>query len=214
MHYLVINDVRHLCRRSTPDDKKRASYDCKKWKAITVREELKGIFERRITMIHPSYVDLIEKVMNSGGVGEEPVVNSRYSIVIATERRARQIIAGDEPLVRSWAAGKNRFLLQCRSYTKESKDYRRWQRGRRGQLYNEKFCFVSLENVIFKNLVMEVPWIICLVSLRAMSGLCRLRMMSQEADIIVINTCCFINDAKEESIIPFRNGRVPRIREL
>ena len=25
-------------------------------------------------------------------------------------------------------------------------------------------------------------------------------MMSREADIIVINTCCFIHDAKEESI--------------
>ena len=50
-------------------------------------------------MIHPSYVDLM-KVMNSGvEFGEEPVVNSRYSIVIAASKRARQIIAGDEPLV-------------------------------------------------------------------------------------------------------------------
>ena len=63
-------------------------------------------------MIHPSYVDLM-KVMNSGvEFGEEPVVNSRYSIVIAASKRARQIIAGDEP-------ERNRFLLQCRSYTKE-----------------------------------------------------------------------------------------------
>jgi DNA-directed RNA polymerase subunit omega len=31
--------------------------------------------------------------------GEEPVVTSRYSIVMATAKRARQIIAGDEPLV-------------------------------------------------------------------------------------------------------------------
>lgn len=31
-------------------------------------------------------------------IGEEPVVNSRYSIVIATAKRARQIIAGDEPM--------------------------------------------------------------------------------------------------------------------
>ena len=31
--------------------------------------------------------------------GEEPVVSSRYSIVMATSKRARQIIAGDEPLV-------------------------------------------------------------------------------------------------------------------
>ena len=31
--------------------------------------------------------------------GEHPVVKSRYSIVLATAKRARQIIAGDEPLV-------------------------------------------------------------------------------------------------------------------
>ncbi|MCI8991345.1 MAG: DNA-directed RNA polymerase subunit omega [Eubacterium sp.] len=50
-------------------------------------------------MIHPSYSDLM-KVVNSGTeFGEEPVVNSRYSIVIATAKRARQIIAGDEPMV-------------------------------------------------------------------------------------------------------------------
>lgn len=56
-------------------------------------------------MIHPSYVDLM-KVMNSGvEFGEEPVVNSRYSIVIAASKRARQIIAGDEPLVEG-ATGK------------------------------------------------------------------------------------------------------------
>ncbi len=50
-------------------------------------------------MIHPSYVDLM-RVMNSDvEIGEEPVVNSRYSIVIAASKRARQIIAGDEPMV-------------------------------------------------------------------------------------------------------------------
>ncbi|MCI8327229.1 MAG: DNA-directed RNA polymerase subunit omega [Lachnospiraceae bacterium] len=50
-------------------------------------------------MIHPSYVDLM-KVMNSDVViGEEPVVNSRYSIVIAASKRARHIIAGDEPML-------------------------------------------------------------------------------------------------------------------
>lgn len=32
--------------------------------------------------------------------GEQPVINSRYSVVMATAKRARQIIAGDEPLVR------------------------------------------------------------------------------------------------------------------
>ena len=50
-------------------------------------------------MIHPSYVELMKVVNNDVAIGEEPVVNSRYSIVMATSRRARQIIAGEEPLV-------------------------------------------------------------------------------------------------------------------
>lgn len=50
-------------------------------------------------MLHPSYSDLM-KVVNSGvESGEELVVSSRYSIVMATSRRARQIIGGDIPLV-------------------------------------------------------------------------------------------------------------------
>lgn len=31
--------------------------------------------------------------------GEQPVVNSRYSIVLATAKRAREIIDGQEPMV-------------------------------------------------------------------------------------------------------------------
>ena len=51
-------------------------------------------------MLHPSYTDLINAV-NSGAAesGDEPVVQSRYSIVIATAKRARQIIAGEEPMI-------------------------------------------------------------------------------------------------------------------
>ena len=50
-------------------------------------------------MLHPSYSDLM-KVVNSGvEEGETPVVNSRYSIVMATPKRARQIVSGAEPLV-------------------------------------------------------------------------------------------------------------------
>ncbi len=46
-------------------------------------------------MLHPSYTDLM-KVVNSGvEEGDTPVVNSRYSIVMATAKRARQIIAGE-----------------------------------------------------------------------------------------------------------------------
>ncbi|MDD6058417.1 MAG: DNA-directed RNA polymerase subunit omega [Clostridiales bacterium] len=49
-------------------------------------------------MIHPSYVELMKVVNDGVEIGEEPVVNSRYSIVIGTARRARQIIAGDKPM--------------------------------------------------------------------------------------------------------------------
>ncbi len=50
-------------------------------------------------MLHPSYYDLMEVVNSSVEQGEEPVVSSRYSIVIATAKRARQIIDGDEAMV-------------------------------------------------------------------------------------------------------------------
>ena len=50
-------------------------------------------------MLHPSYADLMRVVNSEVEEGEQPVVNSRYSIVIATSKRARQIIDGSEPLV-------------------------------------------------------------------------------------------------------------------
>ena len=56
-------------------------------------------------MLHPSYTDLIEAVNSDVEPGEQPVVQSRYSIVIAASKRARQLIAGDKPLV-AGAAGK------------------------------------------------------------------------------------------------------------
>lgn len=49
-------------------------------------------------MIHPSYVELMKVVNNDVEIGEEPVVNSRYSIVLATAKRARQLIDGAEAL--------------------------------------------------------------------------------------------------------------------
>lgn len=51
-------------------------------------------------MLHPSYADLIKVVNSDMETGEDhPVVSSRYSIVMATSKRARQIIAGDDELV-------------------------------------------------------------------------------------------------------------------
>ena len=50
-------------------------------------------------MLHPSYTDLMKVVNQDVEEGATKIVNSRYSIVMATAKRARQIIAGEEPLV-------------------------------------------------------------------------------------------------------------------
>lgn len=50
-------------------------------------------------MLHPSYSDLMAIANNDVEEGEHPVVQSRYSIVMATSKRARQIIEGEDPLI-------------------------------------------------------------------------------------------------------------------
>jgi DNA-directed RNA polymerase subunit omega len=53
-------------------------------------------------MLHPSYQDLMEAVNSEVEPGEQPIVQSRYSIVIAAAKRARQLVDGKEPLVASY----------------------------------------------------------------------------------------------------------------
>lgn len=50
-------------------------------------------------MLHPSYTDLMKVVNKDVEEGETKVVNSRYSIVMATSKRARQLIDGQMPLI-------------------------------------------------------------------------------------------------------------------
>lgn len=51
-------------------------------------------------MIHPSYSELIEAInTNVEDNDNTMMLNSRYSLVLATSKRARQLIAGAEPLV-------------------------------------------------------------------------------------------------------------------
>lgn len=52
-------------------------------------------------MLHPSYTDLMKVVNKDVEEGETKVVNSRYSIVMATAKRARQLIDSDLPLVKT-----------------------------------------------------------------------------------------------------------------
>lgn len=57
-------------------------------------------------MIHPSYTELIQAINNNSEEDDNTIVmNSRYSLVLATSKRARQLISGREPLVPG-AAGK------------------------------------------------------------------------------------------------------------
>ena len=57
-------------------------------------------------MLHPSYTDLMQVVNQDVEEGATKIVNSRYSIVLATAKRARQIIDGAEPLVQAKAGEK------------------------------------------------------------------------------------------------------------
>lgn len=51
-------------------------------------------------MIHPSYTELIQAINNNAEEDDNTMMlNSRYSLVLATSKRARQLIAGAEPLV-------------------------------------------------------------------------------------------------------------------
>ena len=50
-------------------------------------------------MLHPSYTDLMKVVNQDIEEGESLIVNSRYSIVLATSKRARQLIDGELALV-------------------------------------------------------------------------------------------------------------------
>ncbi len=55
-------------------------------------------------MIHPSYYELMEKINEGSEMDDTPVITSRYSIVLATSKRARQLTDGAEPRVRCTSA--------------------------------------------------------------------------------------------------------------
>ena len=53
-----------------------------------------------MAMLRPTYNDLMEVANRGLGEDEAPIVKSRYSIVIAAAKRARQLIDGAPALVR------------------------------------------------------------------------------------------------------------------
>ena len=82
-------------------------------------------------MLHPSYTDLINVVNSDIEPGEQPVVQSRYSIVIAASKRARQLIAGEEPLVPGTAGKKPLSIAIDELYHQQVKIFRRRRQPRK-----------------------------------------------------------------------------------
>ena len=52
-------------------------------------------------MIHPSYTELMQAINEGAELEDEPLVTGRYSVVLATSKRARQLIGGKEATVPS-----------------------------------------------------------------------------------------------------------------
>ncbi|MEE0418864.1 MAG: DNA-directed RNA polymerase subunit omega [Lachnospiraceae bacterium] len=67
-------------------------------------------------MLHPSYSDLMKVVNSEVEEGDTPVVNSRYSIVLATAKRARGLIDGAEPMV--YSSGKKPLSIAVEEMNK------------------------------------------------------------------------------------------------
>ncbi len=53
-----------------------------------------------MAMLRPTYNDLMEVTNKDVKDGEEPIVKSRYSVVIAAAKRARQLVDGAPALIR------------------------------------------------------------------------------------------------------------------
>ncbi|KAI4453400.1 guanylate kinase-related [Holotrichia oblita] len=100
-----------LIGRGTEDEeiiKKRMARSCeeaiymKDYDYIVLNDKLDLCVEKeKFNMLHPSYTDLMAVVNSEVEPGEQKVVNSRYSIVLATSKRARQIIDQGKPMVHS-----------------------------------------------------------------------------------------------------------------
>lgn len=56
-------------------------------------------------MLHPSYYELIDNINKDRG-DEYPEIESRYTIVIASAKRARQLISGEESNVKGYSLRK------------------------------------------------------------------------------------------------------------
>ncbi len=62
-------------------------------------------------MLHPSYVELIDHVNHVNKEKGEPEINSRYTLVMAVARRARDLVNGSPKMIENDNGG--RMLAQA-----------------------------------------------------------------------------------------------------
>ena len=63
------------------------------------RRPVLDVYMDKAAHLRKEQVEKMQVVNKGVEEGETPVINSRYSIVMATAKRARQIVDGDEPLI-------------------------------------------------------------------------------------------------------------------
>ena len=86
-------------------------------------------------MIHPSYTELIEAInTNSEDDDTTMSLNSRYSLVLATSKRARQLIAGAKPMVEGAAGKKPLAIAIDELYKGKERSLHRKRKQRKKQL--------------------------------------------------------------------------------
>ena len=98
--YLVVNDQLDECVETVHQliQREHLRMTSNQDMVAKIKKELSEMKGEK-AMIHPSYTELIQAVNSGNEQDDTPVCNSRYSIVLATSKRARQIIAGADPLV-------------------------------------------------------------------------------------------------------------------
>ena len=94
--YFVVNDKVETCAKNIDGIRNDDNPDLADKDFV---EQIKKVLREENNMLHPSYSDLMAVANSEVEDGEQPVVQSRYSIVMATSKRARQLIAGDTPLI-------------------------------------------------------------------------------------------------------------------
>ena len=157
-------------------------------------------------MIHPSYSELIEAInTNNEDDDEALVLNSRYSLVLAASKRARQLIAGAEPLVPG-AAGKKPLSVAIDELYKgkvkilpgqeEEEELEALEAEKEALEAAEGETAEGTETAEAAQTEADSEEMLGLLT----AGGHEITDDETQADAIVINTCCFIKDAKEESV--------------